>query len=149
MTVITAVHRGEGFATTASALTSLSVEPPMLLVCLNLASDTRSAVAGSGRFAVNILAEEQEHLARRFATKGRAKFDAELAPVSASGLPLVRGALAWLECRVVDTARGGTHVVFIAEVEQAGAREGRPLTHYRGQYGRLVPAADTGRSMPA
>jgi len=135
VTVVSAVADREQFAATVSALTSVSLEPPMLLVCLNRTSATQGAIARSGRFAVSILAEHQRQLARWFATKEAAKLDGVVAEAGPGGLPVIKEAVAYLECLVRDTARGGTHTVFLAEVVAGCAGCGRPLVYYRGALG--------------
>jgi flavin reductase (DIM6/NTAB) family NADH-FMN oxidoreductase RutF/DNA-binding GntR family transcriptional regulator len=142
VTVITALHDDTPHGTTASAVSSLSLEPPMLLVCLNRTSATGRAVTGAGRFAVNILAEEQADEAMRFATKGDDKFRGLALTPGAHGEPLLGDALATLECRVVEEVAGGTHSVYLAEVDLASARTGAPLAYFRGQFGRLELAQD-------
>ncbi|MDX6687106.1 MAG: 4-nitrophenol 2-monooxygenase / 4-nitrocatechol 4-monooxygenase, reductase component [Baekduia sp.] len=138
VTVITALHGGQAFGATASAVSSLSLEPPMVLICLNKTSTTQQAVAGSGRFAVNILGEDQADEAMRFATKKTADKFKGLSVVDGEwGEPLLGDALAILECRVVEEVTGGTHSVFLAEVDRASARTGTPLAYFRGQFGRL------------
>jgi flavin reductase (DIM6/NTAB) family NADH-FMN oxidoreductase RutF len=137
VTIVTAVHEARPFGTTASAVTSLSLEPPMLLICMNKESETGRAVAASERFAVNILGEGQEDLAQRFARKGGDKFDSVPLIDGQWGEPLIEDALATLECRVVEQTVGGTHVVFFGEVEAASSRGGAPLAYYRGQFGKL------------
>jgi flavin reductase (DIM6/NTAB) family NADH-FMN oxidoreductase RutF/DNA-binding GntR family transcriptional regulator len=137
VTVITALHDGAPYGTTASAVSSLSLEPPMLLVCLNKQSSTGQAIAAARRFAVNILGEDQPDAAMRFARKGAEKFkDVGVAP-GEWGEPLLADALATLECVVVEEVTGGTHSVFLAEVHRASARTGAPLAYFRGQFGRL------------
>lgn len=137
VTVVTALHDGRPYGTTASAVTSLSLEPPMLLVCMNKESATGAAMDASGQFGVNILEEGQADLAVRFATKASDKFDGVPTTTGAWGEPLLAEALATLECRVVERTTGGTHVVFFGEVEHAAARSGAPLAYFRGRFGRL------------
>jgi flavin reductase (DIM6/NTAB) family NADH-FMN oxidoreductase RutF/DNA-binding GntR family transcriptional regulator len=138
VTVITALHDGQATGATASAVSSLSLEPPMVLICLNKSSTTQQAVAGSGRFAVNILGEDQAEEAMRFATKSAAdKFKGVAVVEGEWGEPLLGEALAILECRVVEEVTGGTHSVFLAAVDRASARSGTPLAYFRGQFGRL------------
>lgn len=137
VTVVTTCVAERDFGTTASAVSSLSLEPPMLLVCLNETSDTGRAIRESGRFAVNILADGQADLANRFATKSPSKFREHEVVRGPSGLPLIAGALAQIECRVANAVTGGTHTVFLAEVENAEATEADPLTYYRGRFGRF------------
>jgi flavin reductase (DIM6/NTAB) family NADH-FMN oxidoreductase RutF len=135
--VITARTGGRDYGTTASALASLSMEPPMLLICLNRDSETHGAIAASGQFAVNVLSEDQEHVARRFAVKSPTKFQGAEITRTESEVATVQGALAHFECRVAETAVGGTHTVFLADVESATAFEGSPLAYYRGRFGRF------------
>lgn len=137
VTVITTLDGAEPLGTTASAISSLSLEPPMLLVCLNRDSVTGQGIQRSRAFGVNILEAGQEALARHFAQKGENKFaDVPFAP-GAVGQPLLADALAHLECRVTEEVTVATHSVFLAEVETAGARAGTPLAYFRGRFGRL------------
>jgi flavin reductase (DIM6/NTAB) family NADH-FMN oxidoreductase RutF len=140
VTIITTAHEDTDFGTTASAVSSLSMEPPMLLVCMNRTSETAHAVLKAGRFVVNILHEGQADVARHFATKSPDKFHDLAVERGGEGMPLIDEALGRLECRVADTAQGGTHTVFLAHVEHAVATEGRPLAYYRGAFGRLADA---------
>jgi flavin reductase (DIM6/NTAB) family NADH-FMN oxidoreductase RutF/DNA-binding GntR family transcriptional regulator len=142
--VITTRHEGQPYGMTVSAVSSLSMEPPMLLVCLHSASGTQDAVARSGRFAVNILAEPQGHLAERFARSGPAaeKFDGVGVRSGHGEVPLLEGALAVVECQVSEVVEGGTHRVFLANVVQAEAGEGSPLAYFRGKFGKLELAQD-------
>jgi flavin reductase (DIM6/NTAB) family NADH-FMN oxidoreductase RutF len=142
VTVITTRADGGDFGTTASAVSSLSMEPPMMLICLNKTSDTQAAVLKSGVFAVNILGEEQGQVAYKFAKKGKDKFEGVGIVRGETGVPLVEGALAHLECEVQETVTGGTHTVFLARVRQAAGTEGAPLTYFRGRFGRLESALD-------
>lgn len=138
VTVITALHDGQPFGTTASAVSSLSLEPPMVLICLNKTSSSEKAISASQRFAVNILGEDQADEAMQFATKAAAdKFKGINIVDGEWGEPLLGDALAILECRVAEQVTGGTHTVFLAEVERATARAGTPLAYFRGQFGRL------------
>jgi len=140
VTVITTTLSGQDFGTTASAVSSLSLEPPMLLVCLNDTSDTGRAIGVAGAFVVNILSESQGDIAYRFATKSATKFESIEIVRGPAGLPELAGSLARIRCRVTDTARGGTHTVYMGRVEAASAMEGSPLTYFRGQFGRFEEA---------
>lgn len=142
VTVITTTADGVDFGTTASAVSSLSLEPPMLLICLNRTSDTQGAVVKAGVFGVNILAEDQGEIAYRFAKKGPHKFEGLALLRGRTGVPLVEHALAHLECEVEETVTAGTHTVFLARVQQAAGGEGAPLTYFRGRFGRLEGALD-------
>src|SRR3954466_15439439 len=137
VTVITALQDGRPYGTTASAVTSLSLDPPMLLICMNKQSETGRAVAASSCFGVNILGANQVDLAERCAQKGGDKFaDGPVTP-GQWGEPLFDEALATLECRVAEETTGGTHYVFLAEVESGAARGGAPLAYFKGEFGRL------------
>ena len=142
VTIITAVHDGRDYGATASAVASLSLEPPMLVVCLNRSSATARAAELSGAFAVNILGEDHADLAVRFARRGADKFAAVTLRRGARGVPLISEALANLECRITDQVQGGTHWVFLAAVEAAAAHAGAPLAYFRGQFGRLELSSD-------
>lgn len=140
VTVITAGTAARPCGATVSAMSSLSLEPPMLLVCLNVRSDTGAAIAERGHFGVNVLALHQAELARRFASSaGESKFRGVATHAGRCGALLLDGALATIECRVVEEVRGGTHRIFLGEVEHTCTREGRPLVYFRGRFGRLVP----------
>jgi flavin reductase (DIM6/NTAB) family NADH-FMN oxidoreductase RutF len=137
VTIITTRDRGVDFGVTANAVSSLSLEPPMMLVCLNRTSRTRGAIGRSKSFSVNILNESQGDLAVRFATGDDDKFREVAVRYGELGNPLLDGALAHLECRVIEQVSGGTHTVFLAGVERAERFEGAPLAYFRGRFGRL------------
>lgn len=141
VTVVSTREGDRDLGTTASAVSSLSMDPPMLLICMNRTSDTGKAISGSGRFVVNILGEDQASLAKHFATKSPDKFADVEVQRGPSGLPRLARALGHLECRVAETATGGTHTVFLSHVEHASATEGSPLTYFRGRFGRFEDAA--------
>lgn len=142
VTVITTTVDGKQFGTTASAMSSLSMDPPMILICLNKTSETGAAVLTSGTFAVNILAKGQEQLASQFAVKGDDKFAGVATTPGVLGDPLIDDTLAAMQCRTVETVTGGTHTVFLAEVVEADARDLEPLTYFRGKFGRLEAAME-------
>lgn len=141
--VITTSHGSQDFGMTASAVTSLSLEPPMLVVCINRKAPTHEAVRSRDRFAVNVLARHQERLARHFATPSSDKFAGVEVTTGELGMPLLDGCVANFECEVVSKATGGTHTIFIAEVLTAMAHSRRdPLLYYCGRFGRLRLADD-------
>jgi len=135
VTIITTRAGEIDFGVTVSAVTSLSLEPPMLLVCLNRTSRTQGAVSKTRRFAVNILGSHQRDLAELFATPRDDKFARLDLRYGRLGNPLLPDAIAHVECQVVEEATGGTHTVFFAEVRHAERFEGEPLLYYRGQLG--------------
>jgi flavin reductase (DIM6/NTAB) family NADH-FMN oxidoreductase RutF len=139
--VVTTLHEGVRFGVTASAVSSLSLEPPMLLVCLNRRLATRDALVAARHFAVNILAEDQAGLALQFARPAPDKFDGVAVRQDEHGVPLLLDALAHLRCTVVRPIDAATHTVFLAEVRSAQAVGGAPLTYFRGTFGRFERAA--------
>jgi flavin reductase (DIM6/NTAB) family NADH-FMN oxidoreductase RutF/DNA-binding GntR family transcriptional regulator len=142
VTVITVTHDDKPHGTTASAVSSLSLEPPMVLICMNKASSTGQAISSARAFAINILNEEQSALAQRFATKVPDKFAGTPVTTGPHGQPLLSDALATIECEVVEDVSGGTHTVFLGEVRSATSNEGSPLAYFRGEFGRLEIARD-------
>jgi flavin reductase (DIM6/NTAB) family NADH-FMN oxidoreductase RutF/DNA-binding FadR family transcriptional regulator len=143
VTVITARHEGVDYGMTASAVSSLSLDPPMLLVCVNKETVTEKAIAGSGSFGVSILQEDQGEIAERFAGRhAPEKFAGVRVARGTGGSPLLEDALGRLECRVDEQVTGGTHTVFMGRVQQADSRPGAPLTYFRGAFGRFEQARD-------
>jgi len=137
VTVVTTSDDGVSYGTTASAVMSVCLEPPTLLIAMNLTSVTGQAISRSGMFAVNVLGEDQHDLARHFASKDPEKFRTADATSGVLDQPLLAGALATLECRVTQVVASGTHSVFLASVESALAGDGAPLAYFRGRFGRL------------
>ncbi len=140
--VITATHQGERRGMTVSAIASLSLDPPMIVTCLNAASATQEVVRRAGAFAVNILAEDQEHLAVRFSRSDPDPFREVSCQPGVTGAPILAGALAVLECRIAHEVRGGSHRVLLADVVRASGGEGSPLACFRGRFGRLELTQD-------
>ena len=122
---------------TASAFTSVSLEPPLILVCVDHKSQTYPSLLERGRFAVNFLTADQQDVSRRFASTKLDKFEVLPYRMSDLGLPLLDGALAHLECTTVNTHVEGDHTIFVGLVEKASAVDGEPLLYFRGKYDRL------------
>jgi len=142
VTVIT-VRDPDGRPTglTASAFTSVSLDPPLILVCVDHKSQSYPALIVSKTFAVNILSLDQEAVSRRFATtKIENKFEGVPFTLSPLGLPLIDSALAQLECATVNIHPEGDHSIFIGRVERSQSAAGAPLVYYRGRYDRLSGA---------
>lgn len=133
---------GDGRPTglTASAFTSVSLDPPLILVCVDHKSQSYPALRERGRFAVNILSLEQEAVSTRFASTRLDKFDGVPHRLGDLGLPLIDGALAQLECATVSAHVEGDHTIFVGRVERAHLGSGEPLIYYRGRYDRLSGA---------
>jgi flavin reductase (DIM6/NTAB) family NADH-FMN oxidoreductase RutF len=143
VTVITTEHDGRRAGMTASAVSSLSLDPVLLLVCINNNVPSHEAIEGSRRFAVNVLGEGQEELALRFARRSEDKF-AGVALREQAELPLLEDAIAWFICDVHERHPGGDHSIFIGLVRECGAKPGRrPLLYYRSGFGSFRdPAAE-------
>jgi flavin reductase (DIM6/NTAB) family NADH-FMN oxidoreductase RutF len=142
VTIVTTVHEGEPVGMTASAVASLSLDPVMLLVCLDNRMSTHRALDASRRFVVNVLHEGQEALARRFATKGVERFDG-VALREDCDLPVLADSLAHFICEVHERFPGGDHSIFTGEVRHCEANHhGRPLLYFRSSYGNLEPPVD-------
>lgn len=125
---------------TANAVTSVSLTPPLVLVCVDRTADTHDCIDRAGAFAVSVLAEDGEGLARRFATYPvEEKFQGVAFRSEATGAPVLEAALGWVDCRVWARYDGGDHTIFVGEVVDGDAREGGPLLYFRSGYGRLVP----------
>jgi flavin reductase (DIM6/NTAB) family NADH-FMN oxidoreductase RutF len=121
---------------TANAFTTLSLVPPLILVCISQQSQTHGALqVDPAIFAVNILTRRQEDLSRHFASKRPDKFRTVAHHDGITGVPLLEGVLAFLECRVVDRLARGDHTVLFGQILHLGAAaEGDPLLFYRGAY---------------
>jgi 4-nitrophenol 2-monooxygenase / 4-nitrocatechol 4-monooxygenase, reductase component len=139
VTVITTVgDDGKPYGLTATAFTSVSLEPPLVLVCVDKKSESHPHFHTSRVFAVNFLAVGHELLSRRFAVSGGDKFTDLAVRTGITGAPLLDEALGYLECRTVDIAEGGDHTIFIGQVEAADAGEGEPLLYFRGSYRKIT-----------
>ena len=139
VTVITAVGPSGPSGATANAVTSLSLDPPMMLACLDRGSRTLTSVRTQGRFGVNALAAGQEGLARTFA--GKDDEGAQWADVDwseRSGLPRIAGTLMWVACELRDLIDGGDHLIVTGDVLEIESREGQPLLFHRGAYRDLL-----------
>ena len=135
----TVTPAGEPRGLTASAVASVSLDPPLVLVCVEHTADTYAALRESRRFAINFLSSEMESVSRRFADGDAAdKFRDVPHHRGSTGVPILQGALAWVECRVHALHEGGDHAIFVGEVVDAGVGGGEPLLYYRGRYGRLA-----------
>jgi flavin reductase (DIM6/NTAB) family NADH-FMN oxidoreductase RutF len=138
VTIVT-THDGAGrcYGFTANAVCSVSLAPPLVLICVDKRAESYPAFERSGAFVINILGAHQEEISRRFAVSGGEKFTGLACRNAGTGAPVLEGALAWVECRVVAVHEGGDHTIYVGEVEDAGAAEGHPLLFFRGRYHRL------------
>ena len=128
---------GKPFGLTANSYTSLSLDPPLVLVCVDKKVDCYACFEQSKIFVVNVLSEGQDQLSTRFATKGIEKFDGVAVRTGALGVPLLEGAVAHIECTLVSAYEGGDHTIYVGEVQAASASGDRPLLFFKGKYTRL------------
>lgn len=141
VTVITTAAGEEMQGMTANAVTSLSLDPVMLLICVEKTTHTHGLLERSGVFAVNILAEHQEDVSRIFAKRAEPEIGTlrgQRFRLGDTGAPILEDCLAYIECRVADVMDGGDHSIFLGEVVHEGVvSEGKPLIFYRGGYASL------------
>jgi flavin reductase (DIM6/NTAB) family NADH-FMN oxidoreductase RutF len=146
VTVVTTTDEsGNPYGLTATAFSSVSLDPPLVLVCVDRQSETHPHFTKSQAFAVNFLAEDQEEHSRRFAVSGGDKFRGLLYRRGTTGVPLLEGSLGYVECRLQNAVEAGDHTIFIGEVVAAGCASeedgpsvpSRPLLYYRSRYHRL------------
>jgi flavin reductase (DIM6/NTAB) family NADH-FMN oxidoreductase RutF len=137
---------GQPLGLTVSAFCSVSLHPPLVLVCIDHRSEANAGMRESGLFAVNVLAEDQEDVSRRFAAAGRTKLETFPFVEGRQGLPLVPGALAHVECRVRSFHDEGDHAVWVGEVRSLSAHPGRPLLYQAGAYRRLAGGPPSGKA---
>ncbi|HLF83604.1 MAG TPA: flavin reductase family protein [Blastocatellia bacterium] len=123
---------------TVSAFSSVSLEPPLVLACIDRHASLHDHLTEGSYFAVNILAEDQQGVSRLFASRDEDRFDGARYGWGVSGVPLLDGALACIECRVVYAYPGGDHTIIVGEVESTRIAEHKPLAYYRGGYAHLT-----------
>lgn len=139
VTIITTVSRdGVPFGLTANAFTSVSLDPPLLLISVDKKAESYRCFEESKVFTVNVLSDEQESLSRKFAVSGGDKFQGVAYRMGANGVPILDGALAYLECKLYAVYDGGDHTIFLGEIDEAETREVKPLLFYRGGYRALA-----------
>ena len=144
VTVVTSVFENEPSGMTVSSFTSVSVEPPTVLVCVNKQAYTHDIIARSGIYAISLLSAGQEDLSNRFAGLEAGVVDRfeDLEVITAeTGAPLLPGAIAWLDCRVTMAVDTSTHTIYIAEVLYAKANADlEPLAYHNRHYRLLIDA---------
>lgn len=142
VSVVTSVDaEGTPCGLTATAVCSVSLEPPMVLVCLDTSSSTHDAIAATRRFAINFLARDQAALARRFSTSAADKFEGVDWRAGATGCPVIPGTLAACECDLDRSVAAGDHTIFlgrVARIRTGDQEQAGPLVYFRGGYG--IPA---------
>ena len=142
VTIVTARDGERVLGMTVSAFTSVSLDPPLVLICADREAHTQPLIEAGRVFAVNVLREDQRELSQRFATTGNeaVRFDGLDCRDGPSGAPWLPGALAVLDCRVQSAHDGGDHVIYVGEVIAAESDDGAPLVYYEAAYRALAPA---------
>ena len=139
VTVVTTAHDGTRYGMTVASFASLSLHPPLVVVCIECGVKTHDAIEAAGKFGVSILSAEQAEISGRFASK---KVEDRFAGVSVRdgelGVPLIDGAICMLECRVHSRLPGGDHTIFVGEVVGAHTSEAAPLLYFRSGYHKLA-----------
>lgn len=143
VTVVTAMGPTSPAGFTCQAFSSLSLDPPRVLLCVSRTSTSWPAIRSSTSFCVNVLAQQQRSLCERFARSGGDKFEGVSWTASPDGAPRLDGAAAWIDCRVHTEHDGGDHLVVIGDVRRVEAPTDapRPLLYYRGRYARIDDTA--------
>lgn len=133
--VVTTELEGDASGMTINSLTSISLEPPILMISLNFNTRTGDAIRSGGKFAISILGAKQEAVARQFAVRGGARFEAGSFDTTPGGLPVIGEALSQLECEVVNQYDIGDHQVFFGQVTASRDRDGSGLAFNAGKFG--------------
>lgn len=142
--VVTALHDGKRYGMTVNSFTSISLEPPLVSVALRQLTHTHELVVKSNEFSVTILSSDQKEISNRFAGKlpniGD-RFDGLQTETLSIGAPLIKGGMAYFNCRVMQSMPIGENTLFVAEVIAArGEGEGEPLVYHNRVYWKLIPS---------
>ena len=144
VTVITVDQDGEVHGMTANAFTAVSLDPVLVLVCVDHRARTHAHLHARKRFGVNVLRSDQQAISEYYARSAETHQHPEAAGAlfdrTTQGTPVLQGALAYLECRLHSTQTAGDHTIFIAEVEEIVVRDGEPLLYFRSQYRDIEPS---------
>jgi flavin reductase (DIM6/NTAB) family NADH-FMN oxidoreductase RutF len=142
VSIVTARAGDEVHGMTMTDFAGVSLCPPLALICADKSANTLEVIRKGGNFAINLLAAGQAALSNKFASKQEewTRFDGLVCGRAATGAPLIPGALASLDCRVVAQHDAGDHVVVVGEIEAFVRGEGEPLLYFRGGYRALVSA---------
>ena len=139
VTIITVDLDGEVHGMTANAFASVSLDPPLVLVCVDQSARTHAHLHARKRFGINVLAEDQREISEYYALPLEEQVDEPAARFDRTthGTPVLHGALTYLECRLQTAENAGDHTIFIAEVEDVVVRDGNPLLFFRSKYQQI------------
>lgn len=139
VTVVTTKDANDIFhGITVSAFCSVSLEPPLILICVEKTAGSHFALERSEAFVVNFLSVSQAELSERFASTLPDKFDAVEFRLGIDGIPVLTGCLVTMECRLTNSHDGGDHTIFVGEVEKVSINDGDPLVYFRSEYGAIT-----------
>jgi flavin reductase (DIM6/NTAB) family NADH-FMN oxidoreductase RutF len=139
VTIVTTEHDGKPYGMTVASFASLSLRPPLVLVCIEKSVKSHDAIAAAGKFGVSILDRQQGEVSGRFASKIDDKFSGVDIHHGELGVPLIGGAICTLACKVTAQFPGGDHSIFVGEVVDAQTTStGVPLVYYRSSYRDLA-----------
>lgn len=138
VTVVTTKDRtGRLHGITVSAFCSVSLEPPLILVCIDKRTGSHYAFEETDTFVVNVLREDQQHYSDQFASHLPDKFHGIEYLENADGLPMLKDALVNMQCRLVNSHDNGDHTIFVGEILKSHATDGKPLVYFHGNYRKL------------
>lgn len=139
VTIVTTLEDARPHGCAANAVSSLSLQPPTMLVCLAHTSSTHARIVRSRMFAINILGDsaQSRRVCAAFAGKNQDKFSSVGYRLGMAGVPILDEAIGWLECQLADAYDSGDHTIFIGKVLAAEASDARPLVYFRGQFATL------------
>ncbi|MEO8572330.1 MAG: flavin reductase family protein [Pyrinomonadaceae bacterium] len=141
ITVVTSrAADGDLHGITVSAFCSVSLNPPLVLACIEKTTGSYHAIQATGYFVVNILAAGQDELSERFSLPVPDKFEGVKYTAGIGEVPVLAAALVTLECRLANAFDGGDHMVFVGEVENVSIKDGDPLVYFHGNYRDLLDA---------
>jgi flavin reductase (DIM6/NTAB) family NADH-FMN oxidoreductase RutF len=138
VTIVTTEHGGKPYGMTVASFASLSLRPPLVLVCIEKSVKTHDAISAARKFGVSILAEDQADVSGRFASKSDDKFTGTDVTRGSLGIPLISGATCTIECHLQNELPGGDHTIFVGEVVEIQTEEKAPLIYYRSGYRRIT-----------
>lgn len=138
VTIVTTEHNGTPYGMTVASFASLSLHPPLVLICIEKSVKTHEAILGAKKFGVSILGADQAWLSNKFASRSDDKFSGVEVEQGELGVPLIAGAICQLECNLHEQLPGGDHTIFVGEVVHARTADGTPLVYWRSSYRQMA-----------
>ena len=138
VTVVTTEHQGKPYGMTVASFASVSLQPPLVLVCIEKSVKSHDAIRDAKKFGVSILSANQSEISNLFASKSQEKFTGLTTLRGKLGIPLIAGSLCAIECSLHAQFDGGDHSIFVGEVRDMTIADGAPLLYYRSAYHRIA-----------